>query len=689
MSHEPLFGQKMTRFTLTGLLLISLALPPARHAEAAFPPIAAGVESIPAGRIFASLRDAYGQFHFDRAIREAKRLKWQRTDPAAAEAAAYILGELYTAMAERGRPLRYKDAISALRDARVRYPRSSRALPALWKIGKLYIRRGLYYEALASFRRILKKHPDSRYAVPARLGIAETYLAWEKWEKGIAALDRLDPTRLASARRITLLLGYADAHYHLGDMAAAYRYYRLISPKAERLTQSPKQLLQYGSAAFEAGDYQRARTVLTTLYRRYPRSPEAPLALVRIGDAWRLERFGQPAKKFYDEVLTLKRDRPGALYARLAAAVGKLHLAGCRPRPVLVTAAACRAIRAKVLQSPAGIDALSEIRKAVGALLAAPERSLLRDELLLEAVRAMEQHGAYTAALAAEEAILEKRIPFRFRKKLEAALETTVVNAAAQQIQEKGDLELLAIYFRYPDRFSPKGTGPQIRFEIGLGLQAAGLFKEAAALMAQIAQDRKEPLAEAALFHLTQNRFLQGDYRNAETSLTTYLRRYPKGRHTPSLLALAARTADQQGRTKEAIGRYKAWLKRYPAHPLRKTLRSLLAEAYETVGKRKAAIAAYHRLISEEDPPNPAWIMKIADLYYLSGDYPKAADFYRRSKKAAQDGKGAEWAVLQLAKVQRILGRRDSGQAALMRLAKEAEDPLIRAVSAAAAKEGR
>jgi len=678
----------MPRFFVIALFFLILAFQSPLYAQVSYAPILPAKGFIPESEAFDALRLAYSQVDYEHAIREAKRLKRQDSDKTVAEQATFILGELYLAMAEKGRPLQYTKAVQAFRDARTRYPDSEQAVSALWKTGEIYIRRRLFYEAIASFNRILKKYPESAFIIRSQLGKAKTYLSWKKWKKAMKEMDLVDPLRLSAKERSMLLLGYANAYHHLGELAAAYRYYKLVSPKNKTLQQSPENLLHYGRAAFEAKDYERARKVLSILYTQNERAPEAPLALARIGDTWRLERFEQQAQKFYESVRKIKASRPGLENALLIAAVGELHIAGCFPRPLLTSVSDCKA--RNVLNRLDGQQALKKIKLRAEAILNLEQKPAdLRGSLLLEAIVAMEQHGAHATALEVEEMILKhkRKIPFKFKKIVKKIIKKTALKTATQFIKNDNDPKLIDLYFRHQKVFNPEKIQEDIGFQIGLSLHQAGMYEAAIPLFLFVAQKRKGKYHWEARYYLANAHFLLRNNDDAEREIALYIQEQPKNPHTPFLQVRSTQIAARKEDQAKVIKKARHWLKQYPKHKRRKTMLHLLASAQKEKGALKEAISSYLK-IEPRKKRNPGLTLEIADLYYRLKAYKKAIPFYHEALKklvdqedARKEGEQAEWARFQLAKSYEALGQEEKGRPFFAQLAKASEDRLIKRFS--------
>ncbi len=666
-------------FLVVGLFISSLFVPIQGLAQAPHSQIAEET-NIPADPAFDEIRIFYKDFKYARAAQLTKKLTRQRKNKVAAQAAAFLLGDLYVKIADKGEPKKYKDALNAYQAARQKYPNSEDAIVALWKIGSVYLKRQLHYEAIASFNRILKSYPEHPIATSAQLGKGQATTAINQMREAIGIFDAINPGLLSHTQRMILLLSYGDAFYKLDYLHTAYEYYKLVPIEDTIAHAKPLTFYQYGISALQAKDYKRAREIFSALGAVYPSEAEGIMGLVRIGDAWRMEGMSLRADAFYQEIANSKK--PGVTFqkAQLAAAVGALHLAGCYPKPLLVRQSECDKIRA--LESEKGRDAEQKIKTISPRLIERIESDEQIESLLVEAVAALERHRAYTSSLWIKEKALERKISKKTREGFEETLQQTVIKSVEQLVKHQDNLEALNLFFRYHSFFLDGKVEPSIALRIGVNLSEAGFHEEAAILLGEIAEGKAGQIAKEAHYHLIKAKFDQGDFELTDRLLKRFIQSHPNSIQVPSLEHISAEILDKQGKHELALVQYQSWLKRYPKHAEKRKVQVLLARAYEKKGALKKAIAVYLDLNAGSKKEDPEINLHVADLYYRIKNYKAALPLYQKSMDALAPSPKKEWATLQLANTFERIGQGEKGGPLFSRLAREAKDDLIQGIAA-------
>ncbi len=641
---------------------------------------------IPDDPAFEGVNKAYKAFNFPKAIKLTKELIVREREQTIGKSAAFLLGDLYFNMAEKGRPLEYKRAIQAFQRARASYRHSEEAVAALLKIGRIYLKQRLFYEALASFNRVIKNHPEHPLVIPAQFGKAQIYFTWRKYEKAIAEYDLIDPKKLKPDEQMSLLFGYGDTYQRLNMANTAYSYYKLVPVDDPVLAKHPATIFQYGISALRAGDYGPAIKLLTLLQDRYPGGPDTLLALVRIGDAWRLQGMSHRAKNIYKTVRKAhKRNTDGQL-AKIAEAVGSLHLAGCKPRPILLSEADCK--RMKPLSSKAGLAALERISLKSRLLLAnfdnpKPEIRLeLIEDLLFQSIVALDQHGAARLSLQLKEQLLEKKIHKNTRKKLEATLPETVIKAGTQLLAGDDPIAVLTVFFRYRSHFSEEILKGNIGLQIGIRLTEAGFYDEAITVLKPVAEPKEKKVSGEALYYLVQSQVQLGAYPEAKQGLLSYMKRYPKNQRGADLQMISAKLSGHEGDISGAIKKYRAWLVKYPEDKRAQQVRLALARSYEENGALDQALTVYLKLVQKKGDRSDRLHIKVADLYFQLKQYKEAEIYYQKILEAGEEGSEKEWVQLQLANSYAALGQTKQGTDLFAQLLKQSEDEIIKGFAA-------
>ncbi len=671
----------MSIIYLFSILFFQLLFQPITHADIFGESLAPQGNFIPEETAFEPVLNAYNNFNFEKAIQETKRLRLNRKNREISEKAAFLLGNLYLTMAERERPLYFRKAINAFRNARLRFPDSNQVVPSLMKMGQIYVKEKLYYEALASFNRVIRKHPKSHFGIQARLEKGRVYLGWEKLDKAINEFDQVSPARLPKKERVRLLLNYAEAYYRKENMTVAFQYYKLISPQNTALKSSPKALYQYGVSAYRSKAYHTSREVLFILHNKYPTEPKSLLALARIGDTLRLEGKTDLATKVYEQVYTAGRELPQYKSANLIASIGKLHLEGCTTRP---TAQNPICLEGRALKRNAGILAFEKAKESAEHLLHLKRRSDFLDDLIFETAVAFETHGLFIPALTLKIDLIKQKISPLLQNRVKGTINKTAVLAVEQLLKKENKALALGIYYQHQDAFKEKELKGEIGLHLGIALGESGFYQRATELLSPIAFDqklRKAPIGREALFHLTKIDFNQDNGIKADAHLKRFVTLYPNQSSIPLLKRLSAESSVRQRKFGRAIRKYKAWLSQYPNHPKKRELLIQLGNVYKNEEDPKREISAYLKAISIKGKIIPGIHLKIADAYFRLKNYSKAISFYTKSIDEGGDIEQLDWARFQLAQSYEKSGSKDKSTPLFARLEKNKEDSLIKALS--------
>ena len=670
-------------FILFALFGLQCVLPSGLHAEIQHKPLAPQGNFIPEDPAFKAVADAYKGFNFAKALKETERLNRHPKTSEIAETAAFLMGDLYLVMAERGRPLLFRKALDAYREANFRYPESKRTLPTLIKMGMIFSREALYYEALATFDRIITKHPNSPYVIPAQINKGEVYLQWGKYEKAILAFDEINPAVLSQQEANFLLLNYAEAYYLMNAYATAFEYYKLVSPQNPVLQASKKALYQYGISAYASKAYTESREVLFILHNKYPKSVYSLLALARIGDSLRLQGKTARAKKVYQQVHAATGKRPNHKSANLIAAIGEFHLSGCDPVRPETPEPVC--FKGRALSTESGQDIYEQIKTSTHVLLhQLKNRPAFVDRLIFESALALEQHGIFTESLKIKKALIQQTISKPLKKKIKKALPQTAV-AAADELLEKGQsIAALKIYYSNPDYFSAQVLRGRTGLKLGIAFSESGLYQESVNLLAPIAGRRahqaRNTQQEKALFYLVKTYYKQEKYVDAEQERRAFMKRYPKSAKIPQLQHLSAKAAFAQGKTKQAIKKFKTWLRRYPESPEQALVFMDLGDAYAKDGNPDQALESYLKIDEKKRKTTPGLYLRIADTFFKLKNYKRSIAFYTKIIETSPEDEDVRWATFQLAQSYEKLGMKDKGHPIYSRLETDSQG-IIRALS--------
>ncbi len=654
------------------LLLLSVSVLPSTAFSSIEPEsLAPQKDFIPDDPAFQAAKTAFNSFNFEKAVHEIKRLIRKKKDEKHSETAAYLLGDLYLVIAERNKPMAFKDALNAYRNARIRHPMSDRALPTLMKMGQIYTKISLFYEALASFDRIINKHPESPYIIPARMLRGNVYLNWGKWEKAIQAYDDIEPAALSSEERVALLLNYAEVYFQMENLKTAYEYYQLVPLQNPVLQSSPLDLYQYGITAYRSNAYKIAREALFILHNKYPQSRFSLLAMARIGDAYRLDQDLKRAEKAYQQVYLERKNKRGYNRSNLIAAVGMLHLVGCQNG---------HCIPGQALQKEKGRFALQKIEETSHFLMT-KQRSDFTESMILEAAQALERHGIFESSLKLARMIQPEKAKTAFHKKAQTLLNRTALSSTNQLLQQGKHLEALDIYYHHHEIFTPERLMEETGINLSRGFIETGLYQESIQLLVPIVQSKNNPHRQKALFVLAQNYYAQNRYVTAKETLQSYLTEYKTGAERAEAHQLLADITYQNGNKTDAIKKYNRWLMKYPGHFKRKEILIRLADTYSETGNLKQALVIYQKANQERGEKPAGLSLKIADTFFRLKNFRKSAHYYNAALQEKIPKEQKEWASFQLAQSYEKLGLNEKGAPLYEQLGKNAEERIIQTLS--------
>ncbi len=678
--------------------------PPSAKPDGASPSTLSSFADSPAESLAGPLREdpfepilqAYHAGEFAEAVSKTSHLLESLSVGPLAETASFLIGDLHLAWAERDGAEHFHQALAAFRNAQRTYPDTENTVRAFLRTGQAYLGLGLYYESIGSFKRVLTKHPHSRFAPSAKMKIAQAYQAWQKWKEADAAYRQIDPSSFSGEEGSWLSFGHAEVLFHLGRYESAYKKYEGAVPRGETgNTPVPLRLLpilfQYGEVAYRTGRTAKAREIFSRFLKTASQNkmaidqmapdPLVPIALARMGDAWRMEGKDQEAGQVYQQVLSLGASHPNATAARMLASAGQLAMRPCGAHPGQKAFPDCLSEQYREEIRPL----LDTIEKEGLTLLHAPPVSPLHQELILETVERLQAYGAFPTTVALEEAFLPIPLSPPLRLRLTVLSRKTIIKEIDRLSGEKEDLRILSIFHSRSADFIPSMLTGRTGLQVALSHVRVGLHAQAIELLAPIAASPSNRLAETALFHLGRSLLSMGDNPRAEQKLNQFLRRYPKSRHAPEVLADSAIALDRQDRLDQAIARYETWFRRYPENPDRERMAFFLAKAYQRKGDFKKEALVYQTLqtrIKGNSLKSLDLTLAIAEVSLQLGAFAKALPAYQAALKEKGEGEEADWIRFQMAKCYRGLGEKARGRALLDLLAQKAQDPSLRAWAA-------
>ncbi len=641
---------------------------------------------------FVTAMEAYHANDFAKAIREVEQLLPDLPPGGpSAEAAAFFLGDLHFKLEAKGGKESLRKAVAAFQKAGYAYPKSENAIRGFWRMGQINAKLKLYPEAIGNYNRILRYHPNSQYVGLAHLGIGHALRTQGKWKEAQDAYKKATSHKLSPSDQNTLLVGNADALYHLQSYEEAYKnYHTAAKNRPDYWKGEPSILFQHGEMAYQVGRYAEARKALMLFFNIYGNEPLAPVALAMAGDTWRNEKKNREARKVYNIVRTFDKATPGTQAARLLMTIGEIMGSECAPAstPKHRSKPCLDAEQNEAQNETDEARALDNIGDEAKTLLKKALPPLTLNKILLEAAKFHRKHGSYDTALEIENKLLLRLSTDStpFRKRLTSELNDTMSDAINDAAVKQDDIKMVKLFYTYPAAFTPKMLTGSTGMLVAEKLLKVGLYPQSLDLYEPISVSVANPFSESALMQLGKLLIQQGDYDRAREKFMQFLARYSKSKRVPEVKALLAELSDYQGEKEKAILEYQNWLRLYSNYPDYERVSLKLAKLFQNKRDFKNEIDAYLRLI-KADSRKYSWLsLRVADGYYRLRDYKKAADFYQLVLKTDGIGSQANWAQLQLANCYQALGQNDEGQAIYARLEQDADDLLIKKMASEKAR---
>jgi len=665
-------------FLFTAFLCLQWGQPPGLHANIQHGTLAPQGNFIPEDPAFDPVRQAYKAFNFTKAVRETERLNRRHKTPEISENAAFLMGDLYITMAEKGRPLLFRKALDAYREAYFRYPESERTPSVLMTIGMIFLREALYYEALATFDRIIKKYQNTPFVIPAQINKGDVFLQWGKYDKAILAFDKVNPAILSPQESTFLLLNYAETYYLKKEYVTAYGYYKLISPQNPLLQVSKKSLYQYGISAYKTEAYTKSRELLFILHNKYPKSTYSLLALARIGDSLRLQGKITRAKKTYKQVYAATGKKYHHQSASLIAAIGELHIAGCETISPKFTS---NCFKGRALNTEAGGLAYEKVKTSASILLRHKKnRPDFIAQLIFETAEALEKHALFTESLKIKQRLIKQEVSKLLKKDIKKSLPHTVISSVNQLFAKNQYLEALKVYYSDQAYFSPKVLKGRTGLNLGIAFTQSGLHKEAIDLLLPFTQRQQNAQKEKAQTYLIRTYFKQKKYTSAEKQKQIFIKHYPNSKIIPELERRSAEASLNEGKTKLAIKKLKSWLSSYAKSSEQALVLIHLGDAYVKSGDLDQALESYLKIKEPQRKKTPGLYLRIADTFFKLKIYKRSISFYAKTIEASEGNEAVTWANFQVAQSYEKLGIHDKGLPIYSRLETGAGG-LIRALS--------
>nr|MBI3612539.1 tetratricopeptide repeat protein [Nitrospirota bacterium] len=626
---------------------------------------------------------AYTRRAWSEAEASFRQLLVQDPNSPLADTTQAFLAELYVS----GPPTEHRGqaAIEAYRRIIRDFPQTSNAERAYWRIGDLYAGMDMRVEAQAAYEQGAAALPAGADLDRAWLGLATTYAAEQRWPEAERIFKRLNGQSADDEIRRYGTLALADLLYAKQQFQSAQTVYEAVDRQwPEFFKGRPLSFLHAIENARRVGQWGRVRRWAMLFYNLYPRSAQAPLALVEIGDAFHHERVPARAVRFYAEAITGYPDTMGAgLGLVRLAELGLEQATGDAQHLVRSTVAALfqtgptpnldATQRSKTLREVA--DAKADSVAGSEALYRLGEHY----EALPDQARAL---AAYRELVLRAGQVADDPWPTAAGHRLSVLLLPQLKEA----FKQSNDLHTITLFYPL------WGSDEQIFADQETVLQAADVYRrsgftaEAVRLCQYLLRRSSDgPTKEEALFSLGQAYLDQDDFVAARQVYERYRLQHPLGRRKAEALLNLARVHYGLRNDETVVRVLRRWLALFPVHPARQEARVMLAHALVDIGQPDEALHIYadmERAGVLGRQSGVAALIQYADLLQASKRYDDAVTRYWQALRASPDAAQTDWVRIQLARVWRTQGHRPEARKLLKELHQLTTDELLARLAA-------
>ena len=211
-------------------------------------------------------------------ISTSEAMNFNLKSPLVADA-LYRLGQLNLDVGNQ------QDALGYFKALKTKYPSHPSVPQGLYKLGKDQLDKQQYADAVRNFQTILDEYPENRVVREAARYMAEALYKQGHYERALILVDFVDrrwPRIYLEDPPYLLMVGDLQLRMRRYPEAlqTLWTYYNLLPDTPE----NHKILLEIGNLYLRSGHDKGARDVFDELLRKYPKSPSAPMAILRLGE---------------------------------------------------------------------------------------------------------------------------------------------------------------------------------------------------------------------------------------------------------------------------------------------------------------------------------------------------------------------------------------------------------------------
>jgi tetratricopeptide (TPR) repeat protein len=629
--------------------------------------------------------DPYKLGDFETALQETKRLLESAPDGPRREVALFLKGDIYLKLAGDGDADFLQAAATSFQEANIAYPDSENSARGLWKIGEISSRLGLHYESIASYKRILSKFPNSSYAPKAHLGIAHTYQVWERWKDALSAYSKLNPSTLSPEDRPLAVLGLAETLYYSQDFPHAYMIYTTgLNTFEPYFSQQSLTLYHFGDSAFQTGHRKEAKEIFLRFYNIFPRDPLTLMVLSRLVNIFYLEEDGKEVSDMNEIIQSLYPGPLGTKITNIMNEIEEIKTEECLKKSRkhgLESFIIQKCSEGDPKQIKAPHDEMKEVGDMVESILQEPPQSPTVQQFVFQEG---EQFLRLNMPLLTFE--VNKRLypfiePSPFQRDVLIALNKSAVEAVNKEYQAGRDLRVVELYFSAPEFFSGKIIFGPTGFKIASSLIRQGFYSQALPILETSMNSTSLSQMEEALYLYAKTLAETGETGNAGKKLEYFLKKYPNSLYRSDLIESMGNLLYKTRKYNLAIEKYKLWLSLFASSPNSRRISIKLASSYDRNLQYREAVPVYLQLLQKEPHSDPSLYLKLGDNYFQIKAYKEAIVAYENGLREKGDKKSADWIRFRIAKCYEATGQKKKGRELFTDLAKNAEDPIIKAVA--------
>ncbi|MDH4121881.1 MAG: tetratricopeptide repeat protein [Deltaproteobacteria bacterium] len=371
---------------------------------------------------------------------------------------------------------------------------------ALLRVGQSYQRMAFLEDARVQYTLLQKQHPANvPYTADSHYHMGEVLVSLGEPEDAIEEFHRFiqsdgDPKKIPLAYYQT-----GDAYYNMKNFPEARREfdegYHLDPSYVEK---NPLVLFHMGETYYESADFNKAKEMYLKLLRLHPDKAYAYLVALRLGDMFREEGKEEDALKLYQAVL---KGGPPELQTR-----GKMRVANLL------------ALHEEGDDYKKALDIYRDVVKTE------PQEALAQ-EARLRAALTLSLHGDHLLAIRAFEELREKhpKSPYLRANVVEDNISENLKGLIDKFHDAQDDLKVVNTYTGFKDTYFRKFPYRTTLFKVADSYARMGLFKEAQAILEEIAQGPDDTLNSLAHYRTIHILMDQDKLGQAEDRMLDYI----------------------------------------------------------------------------------------------------------------------------------------------------------------------